>query len=45
MQIFPGLKAKLWLTILVNKKIKSCNAKREGNENGIKISKEEKLYV
>ena len=30
-QIQPGLKAKLWLIILVNKnKIKSCNAKRGG---------------
>ena len=26
--IYPGLKAKLWLIIRVNKKFKSCNAKR-----------------
>ena len=49
-QIQPGLKAKLWLIILVNKtKLNLVMLNGEGNENGIKINRsnqqKNKLHV
>ena len=49
-QIQPGLKAKLWLIILVNKKkLNRVMLNGEGNENGIKINRsnqqKNKLHV
>ena len=48
-QIYPGLKAKLWLIILINKKKNRVMLNVDGNENGIKINRsnqqKNKLHV